>query len=48
MLGTSRTTDTVHAAQREVVARNARARLAVRDFPDLTPEALDKLRATRH
>jgi Arc/MetJ family transcription regulator len=46
VLGTSRTTDTVHAALRAVVERDARARLALRDFPDLTPEVLDELRAS--
>jgi Arc/MetJ family transcription regulator len=45
-LGTERTTDTVHGALRDVVARARRARLAERDFPDLTPEALDELRST--
>lgn len=40
-LGTQRTTDTVHAALRGVVARSRRARLAERGFEDLTPEALD-------
>ncbi len=34
-LGTTRTTDTVHAALREVVARRQRAWLARRDFSDL-------------
>ena len=43
-LGTRRTTDTVHQALREVVARARRARLARRDFEDLTPEALDAMR----
>ena len=43
-LGTQRTTDTVHQALREVVARARRARLAERDFEDLTPEALDAMR----
>ena len=43
-LGTHRTTDTVHAALRDVVARARRARLARRDFADLTPEALDEMR----
>lgn len=43
-LGTTRTTDTVHAALREVVDRAARERLAKRDFPDLTPSALEQLR----
>jgi Arc/MetJ family transcription regulator len=46
VLGTSRTTDTVHAALRAVVDRDARARLARRDFPDLTPQALEALRAS--
>ena len=43
-LGTHRTTDTVHQALREVVARARRARLARRDFEDLTPEALEVIR----
>lgn len=43
-LGTRRTTDTVHHALREVVARGKRLRLAERDFEDLTPEALDAMR----
>lgn len=43
-LGTQRTTDTVHQALRDVVARSRRARLAQRDFDDLTPEALEALR----
>ena len=43
-LGTHRTTDTVHQALREVVARARRARLARRDFEDLTPEALEAMR----
>jgi Arc/MetJ family transcription regulator len=43
-LGTQRTTDTVHEALREVVARARRARLARRDFEDLTPEALERMR----
>ena len=43
-LGTHRTTDTVHRALREVVARAQRARLAEREFADLTPETLDELR----
>jgi Arc/MetJ family transcription regulator len=40
-LGTTRTTETVHAALREVVARRQRARLVRRDFSgleDLMPE----------
>jgi Arc/MetJ family transcription regulator len=43
-LGTARTTDTVHQARRDVVARGRRARLAQRDFEDLTPEALESMR----
>lgn len=47
VLGTVRTTDTVHAALREVVDRAARERLAGRDFEDLTPSALEHLRRPR-
>jgi Arc/MetJ family transcription regulator len=43
-LGTRRTTDTVHEALRDVVARARRARLAERDFEDLTPDALEAMR----
>jgi Arc/MetJ family transcription regulator len=43
-LGTHRTTDTVHAALRDVVARARRARLAQRDFEGLTPASLDAMR----
>ncbi len=43
-LGTARTTDTVHAALRDVVARARRARLARRDFADLTPDAVEEMR----
>lgn len=45
-LGTTRTTDTVHAALREVVARRQRAWLARRDFSELEA-ALPDLRAPR-
>ncbi len=44
VLGTARTTDTVHAALREVVGRAAREQLAERDFADLTPSALEDMR----
>jgi Arc/MetJ family transcription regulator len=47
VLGTARTTDTVHAALRDVVDRASRERLARRDFADLTPPALDQLRRPR-
>lgn len=43
-LGTRRTTDTVHEALRDVVARARRARLARRDLEDLTPESLAAMR----
>ena len=45
-LGTTRTTDTVHAALRDVVARRRRAWLARRDFSELEA-ALPELRASR-
>jgi Arc/MetJ family transcription regulator len=45
-LGTTRTTDTVHAALRDVVARRQRAWLARRDFSELEL-ALPRLRTTR-
>jgi len=44
VLGTARTTDTVHAALREVVDTASRQRLTRRDFADLTPSALEQLR----
>lgn len=47
VLGTVRTTDTVHAALRDVVARAARERLVRRDYAELTPAALDRLRQVR-
>jgi Arc/MetJ family transcription regulator len=47
VLGTERTTDTVHAALRAVIDRAARERLAKRDFDDLTPDALEQLRSPR-
>jgi len=43
-LGTRRTTDTVHEALRDVVARPRRARLAQRDFEDLAPDAVAEMR----
>jgi Arc/MetJ family transcription regulator len=43
-LGTQRTTDTVHAALRDVIARAYRARLAQRDFEGLSPESLEAMR----
>ena len=47
-LGTTRTTETVHAALAEVVARRRRAMLAHLVFPDLTPDTLAAMRAPRH
>lgn len=47
VLGTSRTTDTVHAALRDVVRRDALSSLTRRQFRDLTPEVLDELRSGR-
>jgi hypothetical protein len=43
VLGTGRTTDTVHAALRAAIDRAARERLAARDFGDLTPDVLEQL-----
>jgi Arc/MetJ family transcription regulator len=47
VLGTARTTDTVHAALRAVIDRAARERLAERDFADLTPGVLEQVRRPR-
>jgi Arc/MetJ family transcription regulator len=47
VLGTRNTTDTIHAALREVNAMEARRRLAARDFPDLTSEFLAEIRKPR-
>lgn len=46
-LGTRGTTETVHAALREVVARRRRRMLVDFDFADLTPEVLGQMRASR-
>lgn len=45
-LGTTRTTETVHAALRDVVARRRRAWLARRDFSELEG-SLSSLRTAR-
>jgi Arc/MetJ family transcription regulator len=47
VLGTERTTDTVHAALRSVIDRASRERLVERDFADLTPDVLARLRQPR-
>ncbi len=46
-LGTRRTTDTVHEALRDVIARARRTRLAQRDVQDLKPESLEAMRRPR-
>jgi Arc/MetJ family transcription regulator len=47
VLGTTRATETIHAALQSVVDRDRRQQLAQREFPDLSPETLDDLRAQR-
>lgn len=47
VLGSSGTTDTVHRALEEVVRQQKLRWLADEKFEDLTPEALERLRATR-
>ncbi len=47
VLRTTRIVDTVHAALEEVGARRQRAELVRMPMPDLTPEAIDKMRAPR-
>jgi Arc/MetJ family transcription regulator len=47
VLGTAQTTETVHAALRDVVDRATRQRLAERDFAALTPSALGEMRRPR-
>jgi len=46
-LGTTRITDTVHAALADVVGRRQRAWLARYEFPDLSPESLAEMRRPR-
>jgi Arc/MetJ family transcription regulator len=48
VLGTVNTTDTVHRALEEAVRRELLRRLAARDFPDLTLEAIEEMRRPRH
>lgn len=47
VLGSNGTTDTVHRALEDVVRREKLRRLADERFEDLTPAALEQLRATR-
>lgn len=46
-LGTKKTTQTIHAAMEDVVARARRRRLAERELPDLTPGAIEEMRRAR-
>lgn len=46
-LGTTKTTQTIHAAMEDVVARARRRRLAERELPDLTPDAIEQMRRAR-
>jgi len=47
ILDTGGTTDTIHRALEDVVRRERLRQLALEPFEDLTPEALEQLRATR-
>jgi Arc/MetJ family transcription regulator len=47
ILNTRGTTDTIHRALEDVVRHKKLRRLAEEPFDDLTPEALERLRATR-
>jgi Arc/MetJ family transcription regulator len=47
VLGTKRISETVHRAMNEVVGRRQRAELARMPMPDLTPEAIARMRASR-
>jgi Arc/MetJ family transcription regulator len=46
-LGTSRTTDTIHRALREVIDYHKRLRLLDYDFSELTPASLEEMRRPR-
>jgi Arc/MetJ family transcription regulator len=47
LLGTSRMTDTVHAAMSDVIRRQKLESLAARRFPDLTLESIEENRRPR-
>ena len=47
VLGSNGTTETVHRALEEIVRQEKLRWLAERDFSELTPEVLERLRATR-
>ena len=47
ILGSNGLTDTIHRALEDVIRQDKLRRLAEREFEDLTPETLARLRATR-
>lgn len=47
ILGSNGTTETVHRALQDVVRQEKLRRLTEYDFSELTPDVLDRLRATR-
>ena len=47
VLGTAETTETIHKALAAIVRNERLHRLAVREFSDLTPEALTRMRQPR-
>jgi Arc/MetJ family transcription regulator len=47
VLGTDRTTDTIHGALSDVVTRQRRRALAEHEFPGLTLESLAEMRKPR-
>jgi Arc/MetJ family transcription regulator len=47
ILRSNGTTDTIHRALEEVVRQERLRRLTEYDYSELTPEVLDRLRATR-
>ena len=47
VLGTVETTETIHKALASIVRNELLHRLAVREFSDLTPEALTRMRQPR-
>lgn len=47
VLGTDRTTDTIHRALSDVVARDRRRALTAYEFQDLTLESLAEMRTPR-
>jgi Arc/MetJ family transcription regulator len=47
VLGTKQVTETIHGAFKEVIRQHRIRRFLARDLPDLTPEALERMRAWR-